>query len=626
MEKRFIVSNKYVKCGVVGGLSALSCLAVSYIIKNTDITPTFFGTGIFGFNPVSLVFFALDFILLWRFFNGEVFLNKGRIIISALIGILMGLSMFLGVHIIFGNNDIFDGSSKGAYIIPVSLGLALLFSPMVSEITGFFDKHGSAESPEDVKEIKKGRAIGYLFLILGIVLLSFIPLFLYYWPGNFIADANYQVENWIDGGVSTHHPILHTVLLGSFYELGRKLGHPNYGFQFFTILQMLTVSGAVACFMRYLYDRRVKRSIRIIILLCFILNPALSYYAISTIKGVMCGAFTLIAVTFVLRFIDSEKIINLVGCVGFAIMACCFRNNMVYAMAVAGIVVTIVYAAKKKGIKTVIAFFTAMVLIVAGAKVSEKILIKATDGKVVDTQRESMSVPLMCLARVVKYHGEELDPTVYNEICRYIPEYLIDGYVYCISDSIKNEANENLLRDNKINFIKLVAKIGMKYPGEYLEAFSGLTCGYWYLGDYPYYVGGSTKLYCTYFHTDLPNIDNKNLLPVGGEIFDYLYGEREGRLSIPVFGWFWRGGLYFWIYVFAFFYIIYRKNIKSFAAVIFPFMYMMSCLFGPAPFLRYIVINIIMLPTLVYFMTDKGSVIKQSNNDETKNRNTRIKE
>ncbi len=617
MEKSSIRPNKYLKCIPVGVLSALACLAVSYIIKNTDVTQTFFGPGIFGFNPVSIVFFAFDFILLWRFFKGEVLSNIGRAIVSAVIGILMGLSTFLGVHIIFGNNDIFDGSSKGAYLIPVTLGLALIFVPIISEMIGFFDRISSVEDSLDVKATKTGKAIGYLCMIWGIVFLSFVPLFLYWWPGNFIGDANAQVEDWLYGGISTHHPILHTVLLGRFYELGCKLGHPNYGFQFFTILQMLVVSGSVACFMRYLYDRKVRKSIRIITLLCFVLNPTLSYYAISTIKGVMCGAFTLIAVTFLLRFIDSGKINRLIGFIVPAILACCFRNNMVYAMAVAGIVMTIVFVAKKKGLKTVIAFFAAIVLIVAGAKVSEKILIKATDGKVVDTQRESMSVPIMCLARVVKYHGTELEPAVHDEICLYIPEYLIDSYAYCLSDGVKNYANENLLRDNKINFFKLVAKVGLKYPGEYLEAFSGLTCGYWYLGDYPYYVGGTTKLFCASFRTDIPNIENKNLLPIGGSIFDYLYDEREGRLSIPLLGWLWRGGLYFWIYVFAFFYSIYGKNIKSLGAVSFPFMYLMSCLFGPAPFLRYIVINIIMLPTLIYLLANKGNVTKQNNNEET---------
>ncbi|MBR1861741.1 MAG: hypothetical protein IJ796_07770 [Lachnospiraceae bacterium] len=592
-------------------------MAISYIANNTDKTDVFFGTGIFNFNPVSLVFFAFSVVLLWRFLKKDILKSKGRVILAAVLGTLMGLSTVLGTFIIYGNNDIFDGSSKPAYIIPVALGLAIIFTPLISELTGFFDRIETAEDTDPTKEIKTGKAIGYLFIVWGIILLSFIPLFLYWWPGNFIADASYQVRDWLTDGVSTHHPILHTVLLGSFYKLGLHMGHPDYGFQFFTMIQMLIVSGSIACFMRYLYDRRVKRSIRVAVFLCFLLNPTLAYYSISTIKGVWCGAFTLISITFLLRYMDEYKMGNLIKFVLFGILACCFRNNMVYAFAVAGIVMTLIFAVKKKGLKFVVAFFVAIVLIAVGAKVSEKILLKATNGRVMDTQRESMSVPLMCLARVAHYHKDELDPALYNEICNYIDEDRLDKYVYISSDSIKETANEALLRDNKINFFKLVAKVGIKFPGEYLEAISGLTCGYWYLGVLPYYVGGTTKLYVIYFADDTPNIENKNLLPFGGFVYDIMYGEKEGRLSVPVLGWLWRSGLYFWIYVFAFFYSIYRKNVKSLGAIIFPFMYLMTCLLGPVPWLRYIVINIIMLPSLLYLMINKEPDTKQRKNEET---------
>ena len=616
METKFVQPSTYIKGIIVAFLSGIFCISASYISNNIDKTYIFFGTDIFNFNPVSLVFFAFDFLLLWRFINKDVLKNRGRVILSTILGILMGLSTVIGTFIIYGNNDIFDGSSKPAFIIPVALGLALLFVPSISELTGFLDRIGTAGDTVHSKEVKRSRAVGYLFIVWGGMFLSFIPMFLYWWPGNFIADAVYQVVNWLTDSVTTHHPILHTALLGLFYELGIHLGHPNYGIQFFTLLQMLIVSGAVACFMRYLYDRGVRRSIRVIVFLGFLLNPAMSYYSISTVKGVWCGAFTLISVTFLLRFMDEVKKRHLVGFVIFGILACCFRNNMVYAIAVAGIIMTVIFAVKKKGLKYVAVFFAAIVIIVAGAKVSEKVLLKITNGKVVDTQRESMSVPLMCLARVSRYHKDELDPVLYSEICNYIEESSIDDYVFICADSIKGSANENLIRENKINFFKLVAKVGIRFPGEYLEALSGLTCGYWYLGDMPYYVGGTTKLYCMYFWDGNPNLEVKNLLPFGGFIYDYMYGEKDGRLSIPLFGWLWRAGLYFWIYVFAFFYNIYRRNLKSLGVIIFPFMYLMTCLFGPVPWLRYIVINIMMLPTLIYLMVnkEKDTMIK---NEET---------
>ena len=610
-------SNKKARLGkiiLVAVMSGLQTMSVSHVMSNLDVTYLFYGNSFFEYNPVSLVFFVLDFILLWRFFRVEAVLkNKARWIISAVFGLLMGLSTVWGAYMIYGTNHIFDDGKKVIAGYAAAIGMAFLFTPIVSEIIGFLDKNETREVLNEKPGKKK--TIGYLFLVWGIVFLSFIPVFLYWWPGNFVADAGYQVTNWMTDTMSDHHPILHTVILGSLYELGYNNGNVNYGIQIYSLSQMLLMSGSFGFFMSHLYEKNVRRSIRVITILLFVLNPVNAYYSITTIKGTWCVAFLLVALKFMLKLLDDFRVPYIIAFSFFGILSCLFRNNMIYAFIAGSAIILVTIVIKKKGIGLFIGVLAAAILVTAGTKGVNQILLKATDAGIAQHNRESMSFPLMCLARTMIDHKDELDPALYDEICSYFPEECLTSYTYINADYIKNYANEALLRDNKISFYKLFIKTEIKYPEEVVETFVGLTCGYWYLGDAPYFLNGTTKLYTMSEGYDL-GIENRNLLPVGSAVYDMMYGDLDGRMRIPVFGWMWRGGKYFWIYLFAFVYSIYRKNTKAVMVIAIPLMYLMTDLLGPTPFLRYMYINIATIPMFAYLL------IYNENNNEIKNRNT----
>ena len=94
----------------------------------------------------------------------------------------------------------------------------------------------------------------------------------------------------------------------------------------------------------------------------------------------------------------------------------------------------------------------------AGNLGANKFLIRSTGAVENDTAKESMSVPLTCLARAAVYHRDRIGEENYREICRYIPEEALSEYTFAIADPIKDNANEKLLEENKMNFLKLVIK------------------------------------------------------------------------------------------------------------------------------------------------------------------------
>ena len=59
-----------------------SSYGFQYVTEITGGEGKYFGTEIFGWNAASIVFFAMECILLNRFFKTEVLRSRGRLILS----------------------------------------------------------------------------------------------------------------------------------------------------------------------------------------------------------------------------------------------------------------------------------------------------------------------------------------------------------------------------------------------------------------------------------------------------------------------------------------------------------------------------------------------------------------
>lgn len=78
-------------------------------------------------------------------------------------------------------------------------------------------------------------------------ILCWTPILLASWPGYFCYDveSDYLAEwsQFESGQLNSHHPILHTLLLGTIVNIGRNLRDFNTGIALFTILQALFIAG-----------------------------------------------------------------------------------------------------------------------------------------------------------------------------------------------------------------------------------------------------------------------------------------------------------------------------------------------------------------------------------------------
>lgn len=601
--------NKYFIYSVITILTYLNNIAFGYAKSLGDAAFTYLGTRFWGYNPTSLLYFAACWFVLYKSYKEKAWKDSGRVILSVVFGVFISITFIWGNMMFNGTAHIFDSASKVAGSVWGILGLSIFFIPLFSVLCGLFNSFSDrySEQSENSADSKVGtkQLLGYFFITWVVIFLTYVPLFLYWYPGNFVYDAGDQVFSYMSGNMNTHHTIAHTRLLGKFYEFGYNRGNVDLGIALYSLLQMAVLSFSIAFFLTECRRKIKVRPVRIILYVLFVANISLPYFAISTVKGVYTAAFTLIAVTLLWKISECTKWnIKIILTICFAlcmIIASLFRNNVIYACLAAGIIIVLL----QKDLRHRVLFILAFVLIIGGNKAYTKTAMNVWNIQEVDKERESQSVPLMFLARVQYNHGDVLSDIEWEEILQYIPPIQYINYSPFISDAVKANANEDMLRNNKVNYYKFIVKMAFKYPGDLVESVAALTLSYWYPDDYPYYMLGSPAMYQKAIGGGYPEIEIKDLLPFGSSFFDEFYYKGYGRFEIPLLGWFWRTTTYVWTFFFGFAYLIYQKKWKQLGFISIPFMYLLTCFLGPVAWMRYIVINIVTLPVMIWCMIEK---------------------
>lgn len=585
-------------------------MSLSRVISLNGDGAVYFGGAYFGYNLTAVLYFAVTAWLLHRFLH---LADRRLAIVSTAGGLLMGLAVVYGGYAHYANN-IFMSVSESILQPFLALGISACTTPVCAELLQLptrFVKWSAGRCPGPAGRIQIFLAAHhrcYFLLVWGILMLSYLPIFLCQWPGNFVFDAKYQLSEVCYDSYSTHHPLLHTLLMGEAYKLGLRLGNPSVGYQLYTLLQMLVLTSAFAYLLLYLYKKSAPRCIRIGTLLWFIFFPMHSVFAISATKDVLFAAFFLYFALFLFRLVvDRESFTwrSYTGMILAGVLMTLFRNNALYALCAAILILllfTMTLAARLRLLLT-----TAAILLLFS--LCDKGLIAYTHASSPDTNREMMSVPLQGLARVASYRGAELDPALYEEICLYIPAENIPNYNPYLSDPVKNQADELLLRDNKVNFLKLWLKVGLQFPDEYLESIVTNTLGYWFPLNQGMYVSADVALYHTLIGVE-NEIVKRDYLPVAGYYYNYFF-LQENYHNTPVLGYLFRNAPYVWLLILTLLWSIWRKHRRLLLWGMLPLMYLGTCFLGPMAALRYIYCLIVCVPLLLYGMCSAQAPLRQ---------------
>lgn len=552
--------------------------------------------------------------------------NRRLISCAFLWGIPVAASFVLGWRL-DRKGTVFGGGSASALLGSFLLFLieSVCLSVPAAALAAFFlrgKKCGNngkkKELCEEEMEEQKRRPAWQVWIFYGaVIFLCWLPVFLAYYPSVFAYDAEGQLYQVIADDFSTHHPLLHTLFLGAFFRLGGGLGSYSAGMAVHSVVQMILMAAAFGWALSYLYQKRIGRWVRIVLLVFYGFFPANSILALSTTKDVLFSALVLIHTVCLYRMVcdhgmrmgRKERAVYIV----FSVLMLLFRNNAGYAFAVSVPVVWFGVGRIKPDAEIRSAdqiqstgtgerkpgnggrfrkMYLCMILIIFVLFVGGSFLLKNVTHAQNGSPREMLSVPLQQMARTRVMAEEKLEPAMRQELDTYISsEWVFAAYNPHLADPVKNRA---VIHDNPKGLIQTWIKLGLQHPTIYIDAFLDNSLGLWFLQDtsHAQIYGIGTESGFGYLSTD------NRTMPAGCEIVEHslLPGLRafmEKMISdnayrkIPVVRILFAPALYWWLLYFYIVAALYKKRYREILPVVFPVAYYLTLLLSPAVLVRY---------------------------------------
>lgn len=584
---------------------SLYCSACWCIVLGEGVSP--WASGSFAGAILSLI----SFLMLARWI---VFWKKTRpalAVFDSIVGVLFSVAVVIGwrIHssgVVFDINIIgstgITGITKLSTLLIV-VGLSLIVIPAIGCINEILDKNdcfsirsrGFSDIDNNRSRCLFGIQAGSLkFLLIAsvVILLCWLPVFLAMFPGVNGYDFAYQIKWFQNGELNSHHPILHTLLLGFCLDLGIQLGAAWFGLVLYCVFQM----GVMAAIFSYATDTvyliSKSKGWMLFSLAWFSLCPLNSILAISATKDTLfCGFFIWAISCFLRNLLLGNRGIRCAALCFATILTLLFRNNAIIAYI--GLVLCVFFWSlfchkpqKKNIVITLITPFT-LFLLITGPAYS---WLGVHNG---DAMAESLSVPIQQLARTANVANDLSDDDM-NVINQLIPEW--SNYQSGISDAVKNTFNQNYFDANTGEVIKRYIQIGLSHPVDYIESLLLGTCGYWIPGFPALPTGGLT------FHpyletpsimigldpTEYLVIDHDSLLSGIGEIYEGLIVGRVWNY-VPIISVLMSTGSLVWFYIELIRRMVAKPCLRVMAVpVLVLLLYWGTCLLGPCALARYV--------------------------------------
>lgn len=323
---------------------------------------------------------------------------------------------------------------------------------------------------------------GAFALILG----GFCIPFATYYPAIMAYDVIPQLDQIRASGLTTHHPLIHTLFLKGCLAAGEFLPFSNgdrAGLAMYSLIQMAVMAGCFAWVYVFLRRHGVFRLLGYAFVLCAAVFPTHGMLAVSITKDTVFAALTMVFTALVYELSVREECPGgrfFGGYLLVTLLLLLFRNNSVYAWIV--YVAAAAFAGRKRPLffRRTCAFHGAaflLYLLVNG------LLIHAVCATSDTYARETLSVPAQQIARVVQFHGDELTKGDMDALTAVWKDGLPE-YVPAIADRSKRDIEGD--RETLGRFVEEWVSLGLRYPGEYGKAFLLKNKGIWDLTDMTY--------------------------------------------------------------------------------------------------------------------------------------------
>lgn len=404
-------------------------------------------------------------------------------------------------------NLIYDQGTIQWKMVVLWIGVALLFSILIYGLYMFLEYEGSKKKEHYVISYRK------IAIICGVILLCWLPYFIIHYPCSFNPDVRDQLGQFFhDGSMcwttryvnlsnpevsfwNNHHPVTHTLIVGSFAKLGIILGDARIGLFLLVLIQAIALSLVFAYIICYVREKGASKKLCAIIWAFYALWPLHALSVDSLCKDTLFTIFLLIATILLIKLLESPKeflsVRNMVlVCIVF-IMQGLMRNNGLYLLVVMFPIILFLGKGARK--KIVVCFLIPILFLgVFMPKVVFRVANIAPG-----SEKEMYSVLFQQIARTLKEHGNEIEKrdikVIENVMCPGESYHVLQkSYVPNNADPVKYRYNMKLTSKEKSEFFKVWFKYLRKYPSTYIQATMNNDYEYIYyerFGRETYYSG-----------------------------------------------------------------------------------------------------------------------------------------
>ena len=519
--------------------------------------------------------------------------------------IVMLLSILLSIFLIVGNSFKKKGSfefiTNHLIIHTVTfLILIFIFYKVISFLFKKLDNIKWKESQEFNKIIKIFNKHPFLFCFI-IILICWLPYIISFYPAILSPDPSYQIMQFfhIDNKYSTysilldpsviitnHHPVIHTLLLGSMVKIGTLLGSVNIGLFLYSIIQILILSSTLSYTIVFLKNIKIPTKYLLLCLIIYALTPVFPFYSMSAVKDVIFGSLIILYIISIYQFMNKKEITfkDMLKELLLMILIILFRNNGFHV-----ILLSFPFLLFYKNKKQILMIF--LLMLTFNITYNKVILpyFKITPSSI----REVLSIPFQQTARYVNEYDSELsekDKKIIDQILEY--DTLATRYNPELADPVKNKFNRYYKSEDLKEYFKVWKKGLFKHPITYIEATIHNTYGYFYpfKTNWYFYHKYDTRIVKKGFDYHYNSLSSeRNFLTIIATIFPY----------IPVIGFLVNIGFNSWILLFMACYLIYQKQYKSLVVLLPSFVLLLVCVASPAnTYFRYALPNIFAMPLL----------------------------
>ncbi|MBB1062624.1 DUF6020 family protein [Limosilactobacillus fastidiosus] len=557
-------------------LSLLSTFGIAITIKVNDKT-------VIGNSIYSLVIFIGLYLLFQHLF---LLVKDRRKDIGAII-----IALFFSTSLVLGRNTLLLDDALA--FSPVTYIKILMITPcwfaLVRSLLSYKIK-SSLLDKNVVNKITSFLALKHGLIVIWIIIILFwLPYFIAFFPGIYGYDGPVQVNEFITHNINSHHPVLHTYLLG--ITIGKLKAPWWIGATVYSALQSLVFSFSLAYLVSFLAQYTKALILILGSWIAFMIIPFYPIMAVTTTKNVIFTAlFIILEIQFLKIIWIKDYLHNWVtilsfGIISFLSMAFLKQAMIVYILTV--LILSYLFKNNRKQLIVTAAIAVGVFVVYSGPFLTSFNVINNHN----DALKETLSIPECQMARAIVRHPQNNKSQI-REVKRYIPDYRnYKGPLEAISDPVKTTFNAKYVRKDPLKFLKLYLAIGAKYPSEYINAFCRLTVQLWYpdmnkdtLSFEPYYEIQSLVL--------LPNQKQKTFRKGLFPAFQRKVGSfscRQDYEKLPILSLLFSAATPLFIIIISAGSVIVEKQKRYLAVFIMPIIFWSILLaFSPVILLRYV--------------------------------------